>query len=67
MRDLNSYGTTGLKILQAIIATSVLTALLLLGFWVIRELRIDACLDRGGAWDYQIHACMAGVEHERTN
>jgi hypothetical protein len=25
--------------------------------WLYRQIRIDTCLDRGGAWNYQIDQC----------
>lgn len=27
------------------------------GFWLPHEIRIDKCLDAGGAWDYQAEIC----------
>lgn len=27
------------------------------GPWLVRQFRIDGCLDRGGRWDYERDAC----------
>jgi hypothetical protein len=37
---------------------SLVAALLIAGgLWLAREIRIDKCLDAGGAWDYQAGVC----------
>lgn len=28
------------------------------GLWLEKQLRIDACLDRGGRWDYAAGTCL---------
>jgi hypothetical protein len=35
----------------------VVLALSALSIWLLRELRIDTCLDRGGQWDYEQRKC----------
>lgn len=31
--------------------------LVIAGPWLMRQLRIDGCLDRGGRWDHALGAC----------
>ena len=28
------------------------------GMWFYKQLQIDKCLDRGGAWQYELSACQ---------
>lgn len=31
------------------------------GVWLAREVSIDSCLDRGGAWDYEQSRCVVSA------
>lgn len=45
------------QLLRAGIILSIAAAVVAGGIWLDREMSIDSCLDRGGAWDYQQARC----------
>lgn len=40
----------------------VAAALATAGIWLAREVSIDRCLDRGGAWDYEQASCVVAAQ-----
>jgi hypothetical protein len=42
---------------RIIMAVVVAAILLIAAIWLGRSLRIDACLDGGGRWDYEKNIC----------
>ena len=40
----------------------LLIFLIVAGWWVEKELRIDSCLDLGGRWDYEAEKCQTVAE-----
>lgn len=40
----------------------VVTAVAAFGIWLAREVLIDKCLDRGGAWDYDQAHCLVTAQ-----
>lgn len=40
----------------------VAAALATAGLWLAREVSIDRCLDRGGAWDYEQASCVVAAQ-----
>ena len=47
------------KILRGAITLMISIAL---GLWLRHELKIDSCLDRGGAWNYDSAVCEGARE-----
>jgi hypothetical protein len=43
------------KVLFVCIAVAVVLSVF--SIWLVGELRIDSCLDRGGQWDYEQRKC----------
>ncbi|XAH22170.1 hypothetical protein AAFF27_19410 [Xylophilus sp. GW821-FHT01B05] len=45
------------------IALGLVTAALVgASVWLVREVSIDKCLDRGGAWDYEQMHCVVALK-----
>jgi hypothetical protein len=34
------------------------------GMWFYKQVQIDKCLDRGGAWQYELSACQGAKRDE---
>ena len=47
----------GLKQRRLLLTLAILLLLLVVGLRLKRSLEIDACLDRGGRWDYSENIC----------
>ena len=45
------------KIKKRLIIIGVVTILILGVQWVVQYLQVDACLDKGGCWDYDLKKC----------
>lgn len=43
----------------------VAAALVAGGIWLVREVSIDKCLDRSGAWDYKQGYCVVAAQRSR--
>jgi hypothetical protein len=50
------------KLALGVVAAAGLVAFV---FWAYRWLKIDACLDRGGAWDYAAGKCQLHPFHDQ--
>ncbi len=50
-----------IRILCILLAVALL---IVIGVYAKRWMAIDACLDRGGAWDYQRNACKPFTDRE---
>ena len=44
------------------IAIVLVAAALAAGIWLAREVSIDKCLDRGGAWDHEQARCLVTAQ-----
>jgi hypothetical protein len=49
------------------IAFLVAAAFVAGGLWIAREVSIDRCLDRGGAWDYEQARCVPALNSHGQN
>ncbi|MET0859029.1 MAG: hypothetical protein ABWY27_19940 [Telluria sp.] len=47
------------KILAFVLGVLVISGI---GIWVVREMRVDSCLDRGGRWNAGNSACEGATE-----
>ena len=52
---MNRRNITNIK--KGIIAFAIVLILILGVQWVVQYIRIDACLDKGGSWDYPLGEC----------
>ena len=54
------------KIKKRLIIIGVVTILILGVQWVVQYLQVDACLDKGGCWDYNLKKCNCSHTFDST-
>ena len=54
------------KIKKPLLIIGVVTILILGALWVFRFLQVDACLDKGGCWDYDLKKCNCSHTFDTT-
>ena len=54
------------KIKKPLLIIGVVTILILGALWVYRFLQVDACLDKGGCWDYDLKKCNCSHTFDTT-
>ena len=52
---MNKKNIGNIKRLLLIVGTVLI--LILGALWIFRYLQVDACLDKGGCWDYELKKC----------
>jgi hypothetical protein len=59
---LDEQGPAMKRIFMFLVLALLATALLAAGLWLRREIAIDTCLDRGGAWNQVTGACVGATD-----
>ncbi len=54
------------KIKKRLLIIGVVTILILGVQWVVQYLQVDACLDKGGCWDYNLKKCNCSHTFDST-
>jgi len=45
------------KAMQVAVVLIIFLVVIMVGFWIKRQLSIDSCLDEGGKWNYSLSSC----------
>ena len=55
---MSAYDPKRTSVKRALVILVVAVGFLAAGLWASRQFDIDRCLDGGGRWDYDAHACV---------